>query len=69
MLIKTLFIAVPVTLISVGSLVMFVKTRTLPPLLWLAGSVCLVIVVLAHVAEAMRWFPRMQWGQPDSVGH
>jgi hypothetical protein len=35
----------------------------------LLGAGCLVIVVLAHVAEGLHWFPAMGWGQRDSVGH
>ena len=27
------------------------------------------MVALTHVAEALRVFPRMQWGDPHSVGH
>jgi hypothetical protein len=31
--------------------------------------VCLVIVVLTHVAERLHVFPSMGWGLPDSPGH
>ena len=37
--------------------------------LLLLGFVCLVIVVLTHVAEMLYVFPRMGWGLPDSPGH
>jgi hypothetical protein len=37
-------------------------------LLFLA-FVCLVIVVLTHVAERLHVFPSMGWGLPDSPGH
>jgi hypothetical protein len=30
---------------------------------------CFGVVAFAHVAEALRWFPSMGWGAPDSVGH
>ncbi len=33
------------------------------------GFVCLVIVVLTHVAERLRILPGMGWGSPDSPGH
>jgi len=35
----------------------------------LAAVVCLLIVVVTHVAEAFRIFPAMGWGLPNSVGH
>ena len=36
--------------------------------LLLLGFVCLVIVVLTHVAETLHVLPRMGWGLPDSPG-
>jgi preprotein translocase subunit SecG len=38
-------------------------------LLQLIGAVCLIIVVLTHVAESLHIFPAMGWGQPNSAGH
>jgi hypothetical protein len=38
-------------------------------LLLLLGLGFLIIVVLAHVAEAFRIFPAMGWGLPNSAGH
>ena len=35
----------------------------------LLSFVCLVIVVLTHVAETIHVFPGMGWGLPDSPGH
>ena len=37
--------------------------------LLLAGCGCLLVVVLAHLAEAMHWLPGMGWGLPSSPGH
>jgi hypothetical protein len=37
--------------------------------LQLIGSACLIVVVLAHVADAFHVFPAMGWGQPASAGH
>jgi hypothetical protein len=37
--------------------------------LGLAGSGCLVIVVLTHVAERFHLLPGMGWGLPNSPGH
>ncbi|HKT08777.1 MAG TPA: hypothetical protein VJR24_12830 [Gemmatimonadaceae bacterium] len=33
------------------------------------GALGLLGVVLIHVCEALRLFPRMGWGLPHSVGH
>jgi hypothetical protein len=38
-------------------------------LLLLCGAVCLLIVVLTHIAEAFHIFPSMGWGLPNSAGH
>jgi hypothetical protein len=38
-------------------------------LLVLAGCGCLVVVVLAHVAERLHVLPGMGWGLPNSPGH
>ena len=37
--------------------------------LLIIGAACLVVVVLTHLAEALRIFEFMGWGQPDSAGH
>ena len=37
--------------------------------LLLLGFICLVIVVLTHVAEMLQIFPDMGWGLPNSRGH
>ena len=37
--------------------------------LQLVGAVCLVIVVLTHIAEVFQIFPTMGWGLPNSAGH
>lgn len=47
----------------------FLRARTVWRLLQLLGAACLMVVVLAHVAEALALFPSMGWGAPDSAGH
>jgi hypothetical protein len=37
--------------------------------LQLLGVVCLIIVVLTHVAESFQIFPGMGWGLPNSARH
>ena len=69
MLIKALVALVPVSLLLVYSVAVLVSRNTVPAVLQLVGATCLVVVVLAHVAEALHLFPAMRWGEPDSVGH
>lgn len=38
-------------------------------LLLLAGCICLIVMVLTHVAERFQILPMMGWGLPDSAGH
>jgi hypothetical protein len=48
---------------------MATRGRRLVRLLQSAGCACLIVVVLAHVAERTRILPGMGWGLPDSPGH
>jgi len=66
---RTLIIAIPVTAMLKGAVIAFARARTGYAACWLAGTACLGIVVLTHLAEGMRWLPTMRWGQPDSAGH
>ena len=68
-LLKPAIAFVPVFASLAYSAAVFVKRGTAPSALQLFGAVCLLVVVLAHVAEALRLFPAMRWGEPDSVGH
>jgi hypothetical protein len=38
-------------------------------LLLVLGVLCLVVVLLTHVAERLHVFPSMGWGLPNSPGH
>jgi hypothetical protein len=38
-------------------------------LLLSAAQICLVVVVLTHIAERFDLLPAMGWGLPDSPGH
>lgn len=68
-LVKALVALVPIVALVVWFSVTFTRRRTLSSLLQLGGSGCLLIVVFAHVCEALRIFPAMGWGKPDSLGH
>jgi formate hydrogenlyase subunit 3/multisubunit Na+/H+ antiporter MnhD subunit len=45
------------------------RGRSTATRLLLLGAVCLIVVVLTHVSEALQVFAFMGWGQPDSAGH
>jgi hypothetical protein len=66
---KALVALMPAAILFVGSVVLFLRERTLGSLLQLLGGGCLVIVVLTHLCEALRLFPWIQWGSEHSVGH
>ena len=66
---KAMIAIVPTCLLLCGSLVLLVKGRTVFSVLQVLGAVCLVVVALAHIAEALRWFPSMRWGESQSPGH
>ncbi len=42
---------------------------TIWPFMQIVGIVCLIIVILTHVAEAFQILPGMGWGLPSSPGH
>jgi hypothetical protein len=68
-LLKALIALVPITLLCVYSGTVFAERRSLLAFLLLAGSGCLMIMVLTHVCEALDLFPSMRFGEADSAGH
>jgi hypothetical protein len=68
-LVKALLALVPVVMLFTGAAVVFCKSKTTASLLQLLGAGCLVLVILAHVCEALRAFPAMHWGEEHSIGH
>ena len=68
-LIKALVALVPACMLLSGSVVLFVRGKTVWSFLQLLGAGCLVVVVLTHVSEALHLFPGMNWGLEHSVGH
>ena len=51
------------------SIIMFARERTTFAFFQLIGSVFLIVVVFAHIAEQFRILPAMGWGQAESAGH
>jgi hypothetical protein len=68
-LVKSLVASVPACMLFSGAVVWFCRGKTVCSLLQLLGAGCLVVVVLAHVSEALRLFPWMHWGLEHGAGH
>ena len=68
-LLKALVVSIPVTILLAWSMASFRRAKTLGAVLQLVGSICLGLVILAHVCEALHRFRFMHWGESNSVGH
>ena len=68
-LLKSLVALVPTLMLFSGSVFLYSRAKTLPSLAQVFGAGCLLLVVVAHVCEALNLFPVMGWGSEDSVGH
>jgi hypothetical protein len=68
-LLKALVALLPASLLLFGSAIMFGRMKTPYPLMQLCGAVCILLVVLTHVCEALHLFPGMHWGLEHSAGH
>jgi succinate dehydrogenase/fumarate reductase cytochrome b subunit len=60
---------IPVCALFTGAAIIFVRSRSMSSFLQLVGAAGLVAVILTHVFEGLRVFPRMGWGSQHSVGH
>jgi hypothetical protein len=67
-LLKALVASAPVCMLLVGAVVWFFRGKTVHSFLQLLGAGSLVVVVLAHVSEALHLFPWMHWGLEHSPG-
>jgi uncharacterized membrane protein len=68
-LLKALIALLPVSLLFYGSAVLFVRSKTAGSSLQLIGAGGLIVVVFAHICEALHLLPWMQWGLEHSSGH
>jgi hypothetical protein len=68
-LLEALVATAPIGTLLFGSVVLFVRGKSLGSFLQLLGAGRLVIVVLAHICGALHLFPWMRWGDPHSAGH
>jgi Ca2+/Na+ antiporter len=68
-LLKALITFFPAFMLLSGSSILFFRRKTVFCLLQLLGAGCLLVVVFAHLCEALHLLPSMYWGQPHSAGH
>ena len=68
-LMRALAASVPAGMLFAGALALFLRGKVLSSILQLLGAGCLVVVVLAHICEALYLFPSMEWGLERSAGH
>ena len=67
--VKAFVALIPVCALFTGATIIFVRRRSMSSFLQLVGAAGLVAVILTHVFEGLRVFPRMGWGSQHSVGH
>jgi len=68
-LLKTILAGSGVMVLLTHAIATFRRTRQLSAGLLGLGAVLLMVVVVTHVAEALRLWPSMHWGEPSSPGH
>ena len=64
---KALTALLPTLLLLSGSTILLLRQKTIYAFMQLAGVGCFMIVVLAHICEALHLFPSMQWGFEHSA--
>src|SRR5437868_4984202 len=67
--VKAFVALIPVCALFTGATIIFIRSRSMSSFLQLVGTAGLVAVILTHVFEGLRVFPRMGWGSQHSVGH
>ena len=50
-------------------MILFLRRKSAWSFVQILGAGCLVVVVLTHVCDALRWLTWMRWGHEHSVGH
>lgn len=68
-LVKALIALLPSGILLAASAVMFAKQRRLWSVLQLLGAAGMMVVILAHICEALQILAWLHWGQEHSVGH
>lgn len=60
---------IPVCALFTGSMIIWLRRKSISSFVQCLGATGLVVVVLTHVFEGLGVFPRMGWGSQHSVGH
>jgi hypothetical protein len=68
-LLIALIILVPVSVLLAVSAGSLLRERSVPSSLQFVGAVCLLVVIVVHMCEALHLFPSMHWGEEHSIGH
>ena len=68
-LVVAVVIGVPILLLFILAGRRFMHAPTLTGLFLVLGAGSLLVMVLTHLAEGLRLFPFMGWGQRHSPGH
>jgi hypothetical protein len=66
---KALIALTPASMLFVGSVVIWLRRKSISAFLQFVGAASLLLVVFIHVFEALGFLPWMGWGSEDSVGH
>jgi amino acid permease len=66
---KAFVALIPACALFAGSAIIWLQRKSISSFSQLLGAAALVVVVLAHIFEALRVFPRMSWGSQGNVGH
>ena len=68
-LVNPLVALLPVSALFCGAALFFHRTKAASSLLQLLGTGFLLVVIFAHISEALHLFPWMGWGLQRSIGH
>ena len=68
-MLKSFVALIPACVLFIGAGIIWLRRKSLSSIYQLLGASAIVVVVLAHVFEALLVFPRMGWGSRNSVGH
>jgi len=67
--VKAFVALIPACVLFAGSAIIFPRRKTMSSFFQLLGAAALVVVVVAHVLEALRVWPQIGWGSQNSVGY
>ncbi|HEU5247089.1 MAG TPA: hypothetical protein VFU09_08370 [Candidatus Udaeobacter sp.] len=60
---------IPMCALFAGTVVIWLRSRSVSSILQFLGATSLLVVGLIHVFEELRIFPWMGWGLKNSTGH